>query len=99
MKRRFSQMLQRHERNEEPLDSLAFDEAQQRFGVTATFLVDEDQGSADVPGREQFLKRNVEAQRCELQSADRPRPQLVTLPAEQVDERPVWHCDALRRAG
>src|ERR1700753_1341094 len=57
---------------------------------------DEHQRPARATRREDFLKRNVEAKRGELQRAQRRGGRALDLPADEVDERAMWHCHGLR---
>ena len=94
---RLGQVVERHGGEEEALDPRPVEELDERVGVAAGGLVDEDQRAPGAPGGEGLLERDVEAERREL---ERPRGlRVLRLPLDEVDQRPVGHGDALRLAG
>ncbi len=68
--RRFGEMLQRHERREQPLDARGIEAREQQRRIAALVVCHQDERAAGAERREDFLERDVEADRRELQ---RPR--------------------------
>jgi hypothetical protein len=92
--------LERGRRREEPLDPVRDDRVPDRCRVARLVVAEQHERPSGRERREDFLEGDVEARRRELERHGRPpEPRVREVPADEVDERPVRHRDALRRAG
>ena len=91
-----TQRLKRDVGQEQPVDSLLPQDRKEAMRIPAVVVADEDQAAAAAEGREDFLKRDIEADGSELQrprAADSLGPRQ--LPVKQVQQRGVRHGHAL----
>nr|WP_254696105.1 hypothetical protein [Lysobacter enzymogenes] len=95
---RIGQRAQRQVRQVQALDPTFVQGAGERGEVVAQSGFGDDQGRAFAQRAEDFLERDVETERGELQGAQ-ARAELAALPAQQVQQRRVRHRHALGAAG
>src|SRR5436190_24237299 len=97
MLNRFTQLLERHEREMERLYVFVCEKAQQVDGIAPLLLRNQDQRTARTPRGKDFLKRYIEVQRSKLQRTGAGLQRRVAeLPGDQVGERTMTHGDAFR---
>ena len=98
--RSLRQMVKHHDRQKQPVDAVAINRCQQGRRIPSRMFRDEHERAPGQPGREDLLKRNIEARTRELQRAvARAHAGGCSLPRQQIDERAVRHGHPFGLAG
>src|SRR5687768_8095395 len=96
--RGFSEMLQIYKGQIDAFHLLCREECEHPVDVVALLVVDQEQGSARTPRREDLLEGDIKTQTGELECSSR-FGKFRCLPAHEVAKRAVRHCDAFGNAG
>ena len=93
---RLRQRLQPHIGQEQPFDRLALEQVEQRIRIAPLSFLRQHEGAARGERGEDFLERDVEAERRELERAGRAAEARVrAVPGQQRRQRQAAHGDAL----